>query len=410
MAMAWRIGGVAGLALLKGALVFATMALVWSRLRDAAGTVRLASLGVVVLGAGSVLGTLRPQLWSLLIFVILCQLLASRRRRATWWLPLLFAIWANVHGAWVVGLAMLGLWAPLAVWSRRDSLIEWTLVAAASAAATLCTPYGVGLWRFLWETVGFTRDLADWQPILTAPVMNWLPVVVVAAAAAWLLAGRDVRDRAPTAAVLALLAYSSWRVSRIGPLFVVCAAALLGPAVARRWPAVAARPARASEWRVAIGVAAVALAGAAWMASISLRHIAVPAAWAPPAPGARLLAAAQPGRLVTFFDWGEYAIWHFGPRLRVSMDGRRETVYSEARLEEHNAIVAGTEPGLATLAAWRAEYIWLPARSGGARRWLAANGYRIELDAPDEFVAVRDDLPRLTARSASDDGRRSFPE
>ena len=178
IAIAYRLGGVAGLALLKGALVFATMALVWSGLRGAAVPARLGGLGIVVLGTGSVLATLRPQLWSLLIFVLLCQILTSRRPHAKRWLPLLFAIWANVHGAWVVGLAMLALWAPLAVWSRRDSLIEWTVVAVASAAATLCTPYGVDLWRFLWETVGFTRELGDWQPILTAPLMNWLPVAI----------------------------------------------------------------------------------------------------------------------------------------------------------------------------------------------------------------------------------------
>ena len=33
------------------------------------------------------------------------------------------------------------------------------------------------------------------------------------------------------------------------------------------------------------------------------------------------------GRMVTFFDWGQYAIWHKPDALRVSMDGRRETVY-----------------------------------------------------------------------------------
>jgi hypothetical protein len=34
------------------------------------------------------------------------------------------------------------------------------------------------------------------------------------------------------------------------------------------------------------------------------------------------------GNVATFFDWGEYVIWHLGPNIRVSVDGRRETVYS----------------------------------------------------------------------------------
>jgi len=39
-------------------------------------------------------------------------------------------------------------------------------------------------------------------------------------------------------------------------------------------------------------------------------------------------AADIRGNVATFFDWGEYLIWHLGPGVRVSIDGRRETVYS----------------------------------------------------------------------------------
>src|SRR4029079_8387051 len=41
------------------------------------------------------------------------------------------------------------------------------------------------------------------------------------------------------------------------------------------------------------------------------------------------------GRMLTFFDWGEYAIWHLGPEVKVSMDGRRETVYSDDVIARH---------------------------------------------------------------------------
>jgi hypothetical protein len=38
--------------------------------------------------------------------------------------------------------------------------------------------------------------------------------------------------------------------------------------------------------------------------------------------------ARAEGNLIIDFDWGEYVIWHLGPRVKVSIDGRRETVYS----------------------------------------------------------------------------------
>ena len=46
-------------------------------------------------------------------------------------------------------------------------------------------------------------------------------------------------------------------------------------------------------------------------------------------------AAQLQGRLVVWFDWGEYAIWHFAPALRVSIDGRRETVYTDQVMQKH---------------------------------------------------------------------------
>lgn len=43
-----------------------------------------------------------------------------------------------------------------------------------------------------------------------------------------------------------------------------------------------------------------------------------------------LADAGVSGDLLVTFGWGEYAIWHLQPRMRVSMDGRRETVYPDS--------------------------------------------------------------------------------
>jgi hypothetical protein len=46
-----------------------------------------------------------------------------------------------------------------------------------------------------------------------------------------------------------------------------------------------------------------------------------------------LKAAQAKGAMAVNFNWGEYVIWHLGPNVRVSVDGRRETVYSEKRYQ-----------------------------------------------------------------------------
>ena len=48
------------------------------------------------------------------------------------------------------------------------------------------------------------------------------------------------------------------------------------------------------------------------------------------------------GNLAVPFTWGEYALWHLGPGVKVSIDGRRETVYSDEVYRETLDFERGT--------------------------------------------------------------------
>jgi hypothetical protein len=92
------------------------------------------------------------------------------------------------------------------------------------------------------------------------------------------------------------------------------------------------------------------------------------------------------------------------PALRVSIDGRRETVYSEAVLSGHDAMNAGTPEGIAYLRRLDPEYVWVPASFDRLRDWLGTHGYRIDLQTQESFVAVRADQPTLTVNSSEPAG------
>ena len=109
----------------------------------------------------------------MLLFAILLALMNGALRgrpRLLLWMPVLFALWANLHGGWIVGLGVLGLWSACAILART---IPWPWAAAGTILAglgTLATPYGPELWRFLWETVGLGRaDITEWQPLTSDP-------------------------------------------------------------------------------------------------------------------------------------------------------------------------------------------------------------------------------------------------
>lgn len=54
-----------------------------------------------------------------------------------------------------------------------------------------------------------------------------------------------------------------------------------------------------------------------------------------------LRAAGVSGDVAVEFDWGECVLWHLGPSVRVSVHGRRETVYSEDPYVKNLSFVFG---------------------------------------------------------------------
>jgi hypothetical protein len=132
--------------------------------------------------------------------------------------------------------------------------------------------------------------------------------------------------------------------------------------------------------------------------------IPITGTWIPDRVAGRALAEGKRhGRIAMWFDWGEYAIWHLSPSLRVSLDGRRETIYSDTVLLNHEAMNRGTAEGVAYLERLDPEYVWMPARFTELRNRVKRHGYRLDVETAESFVAVREDQPVLKMGSAPPD-------
>jgi len=395
IAAAYQAFGSAGLVATKMTFIIATFALLAPVLRRAPELWRWPSTLLTVLGVTPIALTVRPQLWTMLFVVVLCHALNAAPSRR-WFLPFAFAVWANVHGGWIVGVGVLWLWSTVeGVTGAKERPSLWiTLgVPAACTLATLVNPYGVRLWIFIAETVRLSRaNIIEWQPVWRDSI--WMALLWLLAVGWTALAIRQASVRRPQAlAVIAVFAFASLRVNRLLPLFILMCVILLLPYVqqplepVRSWP----------RGRLLVDAALICngVLLLAWPGSPGC--IRMQGDWLPDADAARALAAARPaGRMATWFDWGEYAIWHFGPGVKVSVDGRRETVYSDEQLGRQVAMTFGEPGGLQELERSVPDYVWLPvARSARTRSWLTAHNYRIDIQTPRSFVAVRADLPRV---------------
>src|SRR5262249_1705187 len=109
MGAAYTAAGPFGLVFLKAAQLICVFALIVTALRHADYGRRWGALALAGAAVLPLAYTLRPQLWTLLFLVALCRLLNEPRSNLRY-VPLLFLAWANLHGGWVVGLGVLGVW------------------------------------------------------------------------------------------------------------------------------------------------------------------------------------------------------------------------------------------------------------------------------------------------------------
>ena len=322
----------------------------------------LATLPALLLLRG--VWTERPQLLALVLFAALVVLLRAAlrgERRALWACVPLFLVWANVHGSYALGLAVL---APLALMPRRRDAL---LALAASALATLLTPAGLGT---LTAPAGHfltpPRYIQEWAvPDLVTPA-GLIQALTLAAVLATALLGRAAGREALILVPVAFIALSAVRHAAFLGIAAAPFLAAHGPAAVRdlaesvgiRLPAIA--PARTSRVAVAVSLAIAAL-------SVTATVIAAPAeADLRAYPVAALpVLRAGPG-LFNEYDWGGFLIWH-APGTKVFVDGRL-TPYAPRVIDDYTTI-GEAHPG------WR--------------ETIARLGVRQVLVRPTAAVAVR---------------------
>lgn len=427
MFVAYRTAGSAGLIVLKLLLLAGTVtALVWSLARQgAAAGARHVLLLLAILGMFLRIQAVRPQLFSILLFAWLLFVMrdADRGRlRALVGIPLIVSAWVNLHGGWIVGIGVWGCWCVARLVDRRASMRTRAMVAMAGVGALLATlinPYGVGLWRFLWDTVSLSRpDIQDWLPVYRVSAGVWLPWAVLTGLAIAALAMRTQPRRGAYAVIVGLLAIGTFRVSRLDAFFALAVVGLLGEDLVTlgrglvQWLGVEERQSRSERPRLAAGltVAATALlvGAASLVVAPNLGCIKMLGDWLPETDMGQLLQAqVVRGRVMTWFGWGEYAIWFGGPDLRVSLDGRRETVYSAAVVDEQFAFFRGERSAANLPDLYAADWIWLPTSSPQAPL-LEARGWHITFEGPTSTLLSRAPGPtHLPMPGAA--ARRCFP-
>ncbi len=325
-----------------------------------------------LLAALPILGV-RMQMITLLGIAWLIWTLYRYRRnqiRHLWWLPVVFLLWANLHGGFVIGLLIIALfwlcegmkyllitWRP--TWYKNLRITELTLklkqlkhlfiIGLVSGAVTFINPYGWGLYYDFYKLFNnpfAIQHISEWQPVTldNAIALNFALYLILFA----FLLIFTYRKVEPTRwMMLGLFLYLSLLYWRNMPFFMIVSVGFLAEILQQQTNLVLS----------AVGKNKWFLLGTVIMAGIILgqRIDDVAGKLANPDQGFRAgkypidavrWAKANPDKIgkIMFneYDWGGFLVWQF-PEQKVFVDGRMPFWQTKDRFpffEELHAVAA----------------------------------------------------------------------
>ncbi len=342
----------------------------------------------------------------LVILLIILQRFRLRGAAPLWTIPVLFCLWVNTHGSWLIGLicfaifivagSVKGTWGritaePWTAVQRRRLTLSWL----ASVIALFVNPFGYRL-------VVYPFDLAFRQRLNITHIVEWVPVNLrdthgrlVMVLLLVLLLGALLRNRRWTLSGLLLALFGLYcGLSYVRFLFLL--AVLVSPLLARILDFLPLyKPKLEVPWLNALGIVLMIAAmfyywphSSALQSSIDKKY---------PVGALAFLEAHPPqGRLLNFYPWGGYMEWNHRD-IPVFIDGRAD-IFEYAGVFQDYIDVMGIDRAKRILDKYKIQYVLFPPDQ--------ALTYALERD-PEWRTLYRDEVGVLVERNS--EGSLSSP-
>jgi len=347
---------------------------------------------VVILVSGVLLEPFlqfRPQLYTYLLFAFVLLLLVRhnfRGKERLWLAVPIMALWANLHGGFVVGIAALGGYSAACIAQDLTGRREWgrgialSCLTAVCVAATLATPYGIGSWYTVAHSATSAEAqgaITEWRPLLAAMALQWqeshkslifyVMVLGLMGSLAASVVAAPQGDDFPLLTIAAITIIGAFVALRNVPLAVIAIAVPLCRHASLALDRLGWRAEKTAEERAGIGnqivLAALALGLMGASGFFSRR---LPATI--PYPGGAVAfmdSHSLHGNILNDVNWGDYLLWH-APNSKIFIDGRFETLFPAKFIREYLVFHVGKPAGLHLLDEYPHDFVLMPPQSGAA--------------------------------------------
>lgn len=346
-------------------------------------------------------------------------------------LPLIMLVWVNLHGGFLIGLALLALFLAGNLWTRftSSSRLRRTLaqrrgrqlgtILLPTLAATMITPYGYRLYVHLYGYLG-DKFLMDNISEFLSPNFHLVQVkafslLLIAAVGA--LAISTARTRTLDVLVIAFAAWIGLYATRNIPLAAILLtltiSPLLGAALHRLpgrkdlAPGVRGLAARVSGFSLRMGAMEMRLTGHCLPALIAILMVVTIAGQGRSFPKGTAVAfnekqmpvqaaefMAQHGIRDHFFspdNWGGYLIYRLYPNVRLMVDDRHD-FYGAAFMRDYLTVLQVGPGWRGLLDARQVRWVVAPSESSLANALKAVPDWRVIHEDPTAVIFEKSGL------------------
>jgi hypothetical protein len=353
-----------GLQLLRYAMVLMTLCLVAMTAFKRGG--HYLSIFIILFLTGIAItdgyAPFRAQIFTYFFFALSIYILEGFKKDQDpvrlWWLLPIQLIWCNVHGGFVAGLGIIGLYA-VGEGLTAQRFLPYVRIVILSALITLINPYGIDYWLYLFQALNMPRpDIYEWMSIPMAIRRGrygglglfFIHIFLISLLLIIWYRKRNLTD----ILILTVTAYLSFAHIRHSILFFLIFGAFMPVVFSDFLDSLKHKHYLEKLKHVPHLVKSVSVVSILLFALLSAssfcRFIFNPSLdlriYSPfyPVGAVEWIKANNwQGNILPHFDWGEFIIWYCYPACRVGMDGRYETVYESKYSKEYFNFLNGRE-------------------------------------------------------------------
>jgi hypothetical protein len=361
----------------------------------------------------------RPQLADYIFLAAILVLLARdlRGRRARLWLVLpIMVLWANLHGGFIVGVAVLGLYAGVIgaqeLWDGKPPArgLRLGLLTAAALVVTLINPYGVGEWYIVLHnfqnplTMHLNVEFQSlfWQLRHGGLTMKSIaPYVFPVGLMAVLAVSFAMTPRREDLALIAIAALMSagalYAIRNMAMAAIACAAPAashLDLALDRFWRAKHLKN-REPRLHAAVSVQLAAFIGMIFLIlEQGIFSARLPSYLKCPVGAVEFMQRHDlHGNVLCQYVWGVYVIWHEAPRSKVFFDSFELRYPQSVQNDYISFAFRGGAAARAMLKRYPHDYVLVETRYRTYRFMMRQAGWKLIYRDPVAALFARTDSP-----------------